>query len=382
MISCAQSTPIRSNQRSRSSHWRAGALAILFASMAFAACSDAQSSTATVTAPSETGTTSTADSANTSAAPMPTLGNTPVGNTSPGTSANGNTTGHTSAAGPPAQPPSVPSGNDTQSQPPPPPGVPSVPGDQSGAGGAPPAVTPPPMPSSEPTSSDVTATPSDAGTSDEQQTEGFDPCPNDEPCKILPLGDSITEGIGQDLGMGGGYRAPLFGLAVGADKDITFIGRRTGQGPDAVNGATFPRNHEGYSGHTIDMLMGEMDGWPFDGEPHIILLHIGTNDIVRQPDGITERLGTLLDRLLEGNPQALLVVSTIIPLSFGSVDSYNQAIPGVVQSRVEAGAHLILVDQFTGFPTSELGDGVHPNEAGYSRMAGVWFEAIEPYLKP
>ena len=34
----------------------------------------------------------------------------------------------------------------------------------------------------------------------------------------------------------------------------------------------------------------------------------------------------------------------------------------------------------TDFPTSELGDGVHPNQAGYARMAGVWYEAIEPYL--
>ncbi len=227
--------------------------------------------------------------------------------------------------------------------------------------------------------------PPDASAPVQEEPEGFDPCPEAEPCKILPLGDSITEGIGSDLGMGGGYRAPLFGLAVAAGKDITFIGRRTEQAsfsPDTVNGVPFPKNHEGYSGHTIDQLMGEMNGWPFDGEPHIILLHIGTNDVARQPDGIVDRLGTALDRLLENNPQALLVVSTIIPLSFGSVDSYNQAIPAVVQTRVEAGAHLMWVDQFTGFPTSELGDGVHPNEAGYARMAGVWFEAIEPYLKP
>jgi lysophospholipase L1-like esterase len=51
-----------------------------------------------------------------------------------------------------------------------------------------------------------------------------------------------------------------------------------------------------------------------------------------------------------------------------------------VQTRASAGKHVILVDQFTGFPTSELGDGVHPNQAGYARMAGVWYEAIKSYL--
>jgi lysophospholipase L1-like esterase len=29
----------------------------------------------------------------------------------------------------------------------------------------------------------------------------------------------------------------------------------------------------------------------------------------------------------------------------------------------------------------KLGDGVHPNEDGYDRMAGVWFEALQQYLR-
>jgi lysophospholipase L1-like esterase len=60
--------------------------------------------------------------------------------------------------------------------------------------------------------------------------------------------------------------------------------------------------------------------------------------------------------------------------------NYNNAIPAVVDERVKAGKHLLLVDQFTGFPTSELGDGVHPNQKGYERMAGVWYDAISKYF--
>ena len=40
----------------------------------------------------------------------------------------------------------------------------------------------------------------------------------------------------------------------------------------------------------------------------------------------------------------------------------------------------MLVDMHTGFPTSELADGIHPNTAGYARMAGVWYTAIDPLL--
>jgi lysophospholipase L1-like esterase len=51
-----------------------------------------------------------------------------------------------------------------------------------------------------------------------------------------------------------------------------------------------------------------------------------------------------------------------------------------VKSFADTGKHILFVDQFKGFPTSELGDGVHPNQAGYARMAGVWYEAIKGYL--
>ena len=42
--------------------------------------------------------------------------------------------------------------------------------------------------------------------------------------------------------------------------------------------------------------------------------------------------------------------------------------------------HVMLVDQFTDLPSSELGHGVHPNQQGYERMAGVWWDAIQDLL--
>ena len=109
--------------------------------------------------------------------------------------------------------------------------------------------------------------PGDAGSG------AFDPCPtNGMPCKILPLGDSITFGIQYE----GAYRVELFTKAVAANKKITFVGSQM-NGPTTVAGMTFPRSHEGHSGFTIDQMM------PFvasDAQyaPNIILLHIGTND--------------------------------------------------------------------------------------------------------
>jgi hypothetical protein len=208
---------------------------------------------------------------------------------------------------------------------------------------------------------------------------GWSPCPGGGmPCKILPLGDSITDGIG----FSGGYRVQLFRLATMNMKNITYVGSKM-NGPTMVDGMPFPRKHEGTSGITIGGLDGRIPMPGLNEVPHIVLLHIGTNDMYMSPAGAPERLGTLIDGVVMGAPDALIVVSKIIPLSSGgsAVNTYNAAIPAVVQKRIDAGKHILLIDQFTGFPTTELGDGVHPNQAGYSRMAGKWYEAISQYLK-
>jgi lysophospholipase L1-like esterase len=104
--------------------------------------------------------------------------------------------------------------------------------------------------------------------------------------------------------------------------------------------------------------------------------------MAQSSNGADSRLGDLMDELIQEAPDALIVVSNIIPLPFAAsaVDSFNATVPGMVQERASAGAHIIFADLFQGFPESELGDGVHPNEQGYDRMAQAWFEAISPYL--
>ena len=89
-------------------------------------------------------------------------------------------------------------------------------------------------------------------------------------------------------------------------------------------------------------------------------------------------LDALLGKLIAEAPRALIVVAQITPLSFGGggVNAFNAALPAIVDARAKAGEHVMLVDMNTGFPTSLLGDGVHPNQMGYERMAGVWYDAI------
>lgn len=162
--------------------------------------------------------------------------------------------------------------------------------------------------------------------------------------------------------------------------DITFVGGSQ-NGPTEVNGVAFPRDHEGHSGWTVEEIDDIVPSPALNVDPHIILLHIGTNDVfagASSPDG----LGELLDQIIENAPSALLVVSNLVPLAFSAdaLATYNSQVPLLVDERRAQGANIVFVDQYSDFPLDDLDDGVHPNAGGYDRMAGVWYNAIYEHL--
>ncbi|MEO5769623.1 MAG: hypothetical protein ABIS92_14825, partial [Polyangia bacterium] len=127
-------------------------------------------------------------------------------------------------------------------------------------------------------------------------TVAYAPCPtNGTPCKILPFGDSITEGVRSSDGAG--YRSQLFKLIVAASQKVTFTGSLAA-GPTQVSGQTFPRMHEGHAGWTIDPGFSEFPNSGYggisslvpspalNGSPHIVLLHIGANELFPTHDGV------------------------------------------------------------------------------------------------
>ena len=211
----------------------------------------------------------------------------------------------------------------------------------------------------------------------------YRPCPTDgSACKILPLGDSITWGIQYD----GAYRVQLFTKALADNHKITFTGS-VSNGPSMVNNQPFPKANEGHSGWRIDQITGLLPKPALDTPPNIVLLMIGTNDVYAASGQATmpDRLGTLLDKLIGAAPNALIVVAKITPLnnagSNATIKTYNDAIPGLVQTRAAAGKHIILGDMNTGFTSGMLSnDGVHPNKAGYDFMGDTWYKLISSFL--
>jgi lysophospholipase L1-like esterase len=191
--------------------------------------------------------------------------------------------------------------------------------------------------------------------------------------RVMPLGDSITDGVQTP----GGYRTGLCQRLVANGYNVDFVGSLS-NGPATQCG----QNHEGHSGWRIDQIDANIVGWLGTARPHTVLLHIGTNDVLQNDDlaNAPNRLSTLIDHITATAPAAEVFVAQIIPLADPSKDaqvrSFNGAIPGIVQSKAAAGKHVHLVDMHTALTAADLVDGIHPTPAGYDKMAAVWHSAL------
>jgi hypothetical protein len=215
----------------------------------------------------------------------------------------------------------------------------------------------------------------------------YQPCPTDgRACKILPYGDSITQGF--PFAAQGGYRAPLFHLALADKKKMTFIGALS-DGPDKVDNAAFPKTHEGHFAMTIEWLTSTSNVPDRVIQPaHIVLLHAGTNNRSGQAADAAKKLEALIDRIIAVAPNAQIFVSTIIPCGDNGpedafVRAYDPLIPPIVEKRAKEGKHIKLVDQYASFTPATMfspPEKYHPNLVGYAHMADVWYAAIKSAL--
>ncbi|KAB8174233.1 SGNH hydrolase [Microbispora catharanthi] len=192
--------------------------------------------------------------------------------------------------------------------------------------------------------------------------------------RVMPLGDSITEGTQ----VPGGYRIGLWQRLAAGRYTIDFVGSQY-NGPASLG----DHDHEGHPGWRIDQIDANITGWLRNYTPRTVLLHIGTNDVLQNYNvsGAPQRLSTLIDHITAAAPNAEVFVATIIPLSNSGQEAaartFNAAIPGIVQSKVNSGKHVHLVDMHSKLTTADLIDGIHPTANGYDKMAAAWYAALQ-----
>lgn len=195
--------------------------------------------------------------------------------------------------------------------------------------------------------------------------------------KIMPLGDSITDGYN----VPGGYRINLWTHLHERGYRVNFVGTQS-NGP-----AELPdRQHQGHSGWRIDEVERQVVGWLQQTQPEIVLLIIGTNDVVQgyALEEAPQRLNALLDDIFQVRPQASIFLGSIPPIDEATLDArvraYNQAMADLVEIRQSRGDRLYFVDLYAGLTTEDLADGIHPNRQGHDKIARMWDAALAEVL--
>ena len=216
--------------------------------------------------------------------------------------------------------------------------------------------------------------------------------------RIMPLGDSITEGYPDD----NGYRRYLYKKLVDTTGyNVNFVGGITQGSP-----ADFDRDHEGHGGwqaggtnppppgYQVPFLSDHLSQYLIQQKPQIVLLHIGTNDIsetgsfwIKTPSQIADTIRYLMDLIYNNNPNTKTILARIInrntpyPAKEDETTLVNQLLQARADSLITLGRNITVVDMEPVLNYStDMSDSLHPNTNGYWKMSNTWFTTLTNVL--
>ncbi|HEV7300052.1 MAG TPA: GDSL-type esterase/lipase family protein [Tepidisphaeraceae bacterium] len=214
------------------------------------------------------------------------------------------------------------------------------------------------------------------------------------PVRILPLGDSITQG-GRNDREEYTYRQPLFRMLKDAGADFDFIGStRTGLHGDAKwpdhNGEPMDLDHEGHYGWKTAAVRDKLAEWmkQYPAAPDIVLIHLGTNDqdAKDHQKAIVEPLTDMIRMLREANPKVVVLVGHL-NFNGGAAAQIRPLVEAMAKDRNTEASPVRTVHHYQGWnedpnhAQTDTFDWAHPNPSGQEKMARKWFEAMQPFLQ-
>ncbi|KAI1361157.1 SGNH hydrolase-type esterase domain-containing protein [Xylaria arbuscula] len=198
------------------------------------------------------------------------------------------------------------------------------------------------------------------------------------PLRLMPLGGSITYGVGSSDG--NGYRKALYEALTSAGFAVTMLGSRKTGTMDGSNSS-----HEGWRGFKINEIREKGLKSTKACLPNIFTINGGSNDCIQdfEVSNAGKRIDDMLHGLWEASPGSTIVLSTLLRNKNKKVHArvvdINEQIRSLVRQRDAEGKKIVLADMDTaqGPQVGDLPDGTHPNDEGYKKMAEIWFDSIQ-----
>jgi lysophospholipase L1-like esterase len=197
--------------------------------------------------------------------------------------------------------------------------------------------------------------------------------------RIMPLGDSITEGWPDAQRVT--YRFWLWKRLELAGYDVDFVGSRTGVFSGQPLYTDWDQNHQGLSGWRADEVAAQATSWANAAQPDLVLLHAGTNDLLQNQSvsSTVNEIKQIIDNLRVARPNVDIFLCKIIPstINASAFVNFNNQVPGIVSEKDTPQSRVIMVDQFTGFSaTNDEFDGIHPNARGERKMSARFYASL------
>ena len=194
--------------------------------------------------------------------------------------------------------------------------------------------------------------------------------------RVMPLGDSITAGVGDFPH--GGYRSYLYER----HPEFRPVGSQSTPTLDL-----FPEksSHEGHAdGRTPSGVLKDIDAWWTANPADLVLLHIGTNQLIN-PKEIAAQVGAIIDFIHGRSPATTIMTALIINVDPTATELFSawQEQRAAVEAEVPHHPGAIAVPM-PFLSSQELVDGWHPTPDGYRKIAAAWAEAIDTncYIGP
>ncbi|KAK7928156.1 Esterase- SGNH hydrolase-type [Apiospora marii] len=197
------------------------------------------------------------------------------------------------------------------------------------------------------------------------------------PLRILPVGASVTFGVGST--MGDSYRKDLLDLLKAQGTTAEMVGSKQ-------NGKDFANNQvEATSGFVIAQIAKSVKTAAPKFQPNLVLLDAGTNNCNKGgevPDA-GKQVAAMIDDIYTSSPGATVVLATVLANKDAAQDKCRLGVNAQYQTLAAdlaaKKAKFVLVDMRSpeGPTTADLSDSRHPNDAGYAKMAAVWLKGIQ-----